>query len=123
RDQGRPIWSWVLIGILDIAAGIVAFVVPGLTAFALLMFIAAWAIVMGVLQIVSAIRIRKEIDNEWLLALSGVVSLLFGIVMIVSPGAGALAAAWTIAAYAAVFGVMLIAFAFRVRARAPHPAT
>ncbi len=121
RDQGRPVWGWVLIGLLGIAAGIVAFVMPGMTALLLLLFIAAWAIVIGILQIIVAIRVRKDISNEWLLILSGAISVLFGLVMIFSPGAGALAVVWAIAAYAALFGVMLVALALRLR-RAGAPA-
>ena len=89
RDQGKPFGAMLIVGLLGIAAGIVAFIWPGITALVLLLFIAAWAVVMGVFQIIAAIRLRKEIQNEWLLALSGILSVLFGIVMFVHPGAGA----------------------------------
>jgi uncharacterized membrane protein HdeD (DUF308 family) len=117
RDQGKPFWSVVIVGLLGIAAGIVTFVWPGMTALLLLMFIAAWAVVMGIFQIVAAIRLRKEIQNEWLLGLSGVLSVLFGIIMFAQPGAGALAVIWVIAAYAIVFGVLLIWLGLRLKKR------
>ena len=117
RDQGKPFWSLVIVGLLGIAAGIVTFIWPGMTALLLLIFIAAWAIVMGIFQIIAAIRLRKEIQNEWLLGLSGVLSVLFGIIMFVQPGAGALAVIWVIAAYAIVFGVLLIWLGLRLKKR------
>jgi uncharacterized membrane protein HdeD (DUF308 family) len=117
RDQGKPFWSLVIVGLLGIAAGIVTFIWPGMTALLLLLFIAAWAVVMGIFQIVAAIRLRKEIQNEWLLALSGVLSVLFGIIMFVQPGAGALAVIWVIAAYAIVFGILLIWLGLRLKKR------
>ena len=117
RDQGKPFWSLVIVGLLGIAAGIVTFIWPGMTALLLLMFIAAWALVMGIFQIVAAIRLRKEIRNEWLLGLSGVLSVLFGIIMFVQPGAGALAVIWVIAAYAVVFGILLIWLGLRLKTR------
>jgi uncharacterized membrane protein HdeD (DUF308 family) len=117
RDQGKPFWSLVIVGLLGIAAGIVTFIWPGMTALLLLMFIAAWAVVMGIFQIIAAIRLRKEIQNEWLLGLSGVLSVLFGIIMFVQPGAGALAVIWVIAAYAIVFGALLIWLGLRLKKR------
>ena len=74
----------------------------------LLVFIAAWAIVLGVFQIMGAIKLRKEIDNEWTLILGGVISVLFGLIILVAPGAGALGLVWAIAAYAIVFGVLMV---------------
>ena len=78
-------------------------------------FIAAWAIITGIFEIVAAIRLRKEIEGEWLLALSGVASLIFGILLIALPAAGALALIWLIGAYALVFGVLMLVLAFRLR--------
>ncbi|HEU0205058.1 MAG TPA: HdeD family acid-resistance protein [Burkholderiaceae bacterium] len=94
RDQGRPFWSLIVVGMLGLAAGVVTFVWPDITALALLMVIVAWALFVGIFQIVAAIRLRKEIEGEWTLGLSGLVSVLFGVLMIVSPGAGALAMLW-----------------------------
>jgi uncharacterized membrane protein HdeD (DUF308 family) len=125
RDSGKPVWPMVVIGILGVAAGVLTLMWPGITALVLLAFIAAWALVTGVFQIVAAIRLRKEIQHEWLLILSGVLSVLFGVAMLISPGAGALAVIWIIGAYAIVFGVMLLILGFNLRKHAggvPAPA-
>jgi len=116
REGRRPVWPLVVIGLLGIAAGIVTFLWPGMTALALLMFIAVWALFIGIFQIAAAIRLRKEIENEWWLGLSGALSVLFSLLMIASPGAGALAVIWLIAAYSILFGMMLIALGFRLKA-------
>lgn len=110
-----PRWWLILVGLIGIAVGVVTFMWPALTALVLLFFIAGWAIVTGVFQIVGAIRLRKEIGNEWLLILNGAVSVLFGVVVFVMPGAGALALIWLIALYAILYGILMIAFALRVR--------
>jgi len=115
RESGRPLWPLVLVGLLGIAAGLVAFLWPQLTALGLLMLIAGWALVMGVLQIIAAIRLRKALQNEWWLGLSGAVSVLFGVLMIGNPGAGAIAVAWVIGAYSVFFGALLIMLALRLR--------
>jgi len=118
RDQGKPFWALVVVGLLGIAAGLVTLIWPGITALVLLMFIAAWAVAMGVFQIVAAIRLRKEIRGEWLLGLSGALSVIFGIVMFVQPGAGALAVIWAIGGFSLVFGVLLIWLGLRLRRHA-----
>ena len=118
RDGGKPIWSFVVIGVLGILAGVVTFLWPGVTALMLLIFIAVWAFFMGIFQIVAAVRLRKEIQHEWLLGLSGVLSVIFGAVMMAAPAEGAFAVIWVIAAYAVVFGILLIVLAFRLKNRA-----
>jgi uncharacterized membrane protein HdeD (DUF308 family) len=115
RDRGKPFWALLIVGLLGIVAGVLTFFWPGMTALVLLAFIAAWALVTGVFQIVAAIRLRKEIENEWLLALSGVLSVVFGALMFSSPGAGALAVVWIVASYAIVFGILLIALGLRLK--------
>src|ERR1043165_7837344 len=90
-------WWLALVGLAGIAAGILTFLWPGLTALVLLIFIATWAIVLGIFQIIGAIQLRKEIDNEWTIGLSGAVSVLFGVIMLVAPGAGAVGLIWAIA--------------------------
>jgi len=105
----------ILEGVLGIGAGIVALVWPGLTTLALLYVIAAWAIVTGVFEIIAAVELRREIDNEWFLGLAGAASILFGVLAIIFPGTGALAVVWMIASYAIIFGVLLIALGFRLR--------
>lgn len=123
RDSGRPLWPFVLMGVAGIAAGVLAIVWPGITALVLLMLIAAWASVIGVLQIVTAIRIRKEIHNEWLLGLAGALSIVFGVIMFAAPGAGALAMIWVIGAFAVFFGVLMIAAGFKLKSTPEKMAT
>lgn len=109
--------SLIFEGILSILAGIVAFFVPGITALAFLVLIASWAIVTGIIEIVAAIRLRKVIDNEWLLVLAGLASLAFGVLLLLRPAPGMIALIWWIGAFALVFGVLLIVLAFRLRNR------
>jgi len=105
-------------GVFGIAAGVVTFFWPGITALVLLYFIAAWAVLTGIFKIAAAIRLRKEITDEWALGLNGVASIIFGIVLIVFPGAGALALIWLIGAFAILFGLLLLALALRLRKHA-----
>jgi len=121
RVAVAPRWWLAVVGIAGIIAGILTFAWPGITAGILLLFIAAWAIVIGALEVWGAIQLRKEIEGEWWLILSGLLSIAFGVILIVQPGAGALALAWLIAWYAILFGCTLIAFAFRLRKHL-HPA-
>lgn len=109
-------WWLALVGIIGILAGLVLFLWPGLGALALLVFIGAVAIVRGIFEIAGAIALRKEIKGEWLLILSGLASILFGVAVELFPGAGALAMVWLIAAYAMAFGLILCVLAFRLRA-------
>ena len=109
-------WALLIEGVIGIIAGILTFAWPGITAIVLLYLIAFWAIFTGVFEIVAGIRLRQAIANEVLLILMGVLSLLFGFLIIIFPGAGALVIAFWIGAYALVFGIMLIALAFRLRA-------
>jgi len=118
KDSGKPMWQNILIGLLGVAAGLFTFMSPGITAIALLTLIAVWAIISGVLQIAAAIRLRKEIANEWLLILSGGLAVVFGALMIASPGAGALAVLWVIGAFAIAYGVLLVGLAFRLKKHA-----
>jgi uncharacterized membrane protein HdeD (DUF308 family) len=113
-----PRWWLAIVGLLGIAAGLLTFLMPGVTALVLLYLIAGWAVATGVLQIVGAIRLRKEIDNEWFLILGGIVSVLFGVAMFMAPGAGALALIWVIGTYAIVIGVLLVALSFRLKKHA-----
>jgi uncharacterized membrane protein HdeD (DUF308 family) len=106
---------FALMGVISIAAAIVTFVWPGITALALLYVIAAWAIIVGVLQVIAAVRYRNEMTREWLLALTGVLSVGVGIGMFIWPGAGALAITWVIGWFAILGGTFLFAEGLRVR--------
>src|SRR5580698_2982485 len=101
--------------LVDGVFNVIAFAMPAITAIALLYLIAFWAILTGIFEIVAGIRLRKAIANEWLLLMMGVLSLLFGFLILFAPGAGALAIVLWIGAYALVFGVFLLALAFRLR--------
>jgi uncharacterized membrane protein HdeD (DUF308 family) len=125
RAAGEEDRWWLLLieGILGVLAGLVAFFWPGLTALALLYFIAAWAIVTGIMEIVAAIRLRQEIEGEWALGLSGLLSVIFGILLVVLPApAGLLSLVWLVGAYAVATGVLLLILAFRVRNEASNEA-
>jgi uncharacterized membrane protein HdeD (DUF308 family) len=115
KDSSRW-WIFLLEGLVSIGAGVVAFLNPGLTAYILLLLIAGWAIVTGVLEIAGAIRLRREITNEWLLAFGGLLSIALGVVLFLQPVAGGLALIWMIGIYAIVFGIVLIILGFRLKA-------
>jgi uncharacterized membrane protein HdeD (DUF308 family) len=108
-------WVFLLEGLVSVGAGVVAFMWPGLTAYILLIVIAAWAVVTGVLEIAAAIRLRREITNEWMLGLGGLLSVALGVMLFMRPVIGGLALVWTIGAYAVIFGVLLISLGFRLR--------
>jgi uncharacterized membrane protein HdeD (DUF308 family) len=110
--------SLILLGILGIAAGLVTFFWPGITAITLLYIIAFWAIVAGVMQISAAIRLRKEVQGEWLWILSGLCTVILGVLLIARPGAGALAVMTLIAAFAIAWGFLLVILAFRLKGHA-----
>lgn len=105
----------IFTGIVGILAGIATFMYPGMTALILLYFIAAWAIVTGLIAIFLAIKLRKEATGEWLLILAGVLSAAFGVLLFARPGEGALAVIYTIAGYAVVFGILLLMLAFKLK--------
>lgn len=108
-------WLVVLEGIAGIILGVFTFASPGATALVLISFIAAWSIITGVLEIATAVRMRKLIENEWLLIASGIVSVIFGALLIVFPSAGALSLVWLIGFYSLLFGVLMLLFSFRLR--------
>jgi uncharacterized membrane protein HdeD (DUF308 family) len=107
--------SLILGGLLGILAGLLTFVMPGITALGLLILIAAWALITGILEIVAAIKLRKTITGEWMLILAGLASVAFGILLILQPAAGALVMVLWIGAYALVFGILLFVLAFKMR--------
>ena len=115
RGVDRSWWLEVLEGAISVAAGVIALVLPGIASDVLLLLIAAWAIVTGVVQIITAIRLRTVIAGEAWLALAGVASIMFGVVLLVFPTAGALSIAWLIASFAIVFGAFLVMLGWRLR--------
>ena len=115
RSGDGPDGLMILGGIVGIAVGVIAVILPGVTALFLLALIGAWAIVTGAAEIVAAYRLRKAISGEWLLALQGIISIAFGVYVWLFPGAGALAVVWLIAAFAIASGVILLMLAFRMR--------
>jgi uncharacterized membrane protein HdeD (DUF308 family) len=115
RNTNRD-WGFDLVGgLLGIAVGLLTFRAPGITALGLLVYIAAWALMRGAIDIALAIKLRRELKGEWLLILAGLASILFAVLLLWNPGPGALALLWLIASYAIVFGVLAIVFGLRVR--------
>lgn len=112
---GTPRWVLLIEGVAGVLAGLIAFVLPGMTALVLLYLIAAWSIVTGVFEAATAIRLRREIRGEWALVAGGALSVLFGVVLAVLPAVGILSLVWLIGVYAIAFGVLLIITALRVR--------
>jgi uncharacterized membrane protein HdeD (DUF308 family) len=108
-------WTALPEGIAGIVLGVLTLLWPGTTATVLLAFIAAWAIVTGVFEIAAAVWLRKVIEGEWALILAGALSVLFGVLLVLQPTAGALAIIWLIGAYAIVFGVLFSILAFELR--------
>src|SRR5919204_2621765 len=115
-----PDWGWQLvIGILGIIVGLLTFHAPQVTALALVIYIAAWALMIGASEIAIAVKMRREIKGEWLLILMGLISIIFAVMLLWNPVAGAAAVIWLIAWYAVVLGVLAIFFGFRLKALRP----
>jgi len=112
---GRSWWEMILSGLLGIGAGVATFLWPGITAVVLLFIIAVWAIVRGVFEIGAAVKLRQVIEGEWLLILAGVLSIAFGVLLLLRPGAGALGVVWLIGSFALVTGIVAIALSLRLR--------
>lgn len=121
RKSHQDWWLMLIWGIVSILAGILTFFVPGITWLVLITFIAAWALISGIFQIITAIRLRKTIQGEWWMIIAGILSVLVGIILLIDPVQGGIALTWVIGVYAALFGVMNIALAFRLRRFAIHP--
>jgi uncharacterized membrane protein HdeD (DUF308 family) len=117
-QTGRPRWMMALGGIVGILVWVVTLLDPVAVALAFVYLIAAWALITGLFEIGAAFHLRKEMEGEWILALSGVVSVVFGLLIALWPGAAALAFVWMIGAYAIIFGVLLLVLAFKLRGRA-----
>lgn len=116
RQHDDNWWLLLLLALVGIGAGVIAIIHPALTALVLVLVMGANALITGVLDIVAAIRLRKAIQGEWMLVLSGIASIAFGILVFLFPQAGALAMVWLISAYAVLTGALLLGAAFRLRA-------
>ena len=115
---GTPRWLLFIEGVAGILAGLIAFVLPQLTAILLLYLIAAWAIVTGIAEIAMAFRLRREIRGEWAIIVGGCFSVLFGVILaVIGPVAGLFSLIWLIGIYAVAFGIMILITAFSVRSR------
>ncbi len=108
-------WAMLLEGMAGVVIGLLTFFWPGVTALVLVYFIAAWALITGIFEIVAAIQFRRVITGEWMLILGGLLSILFGILLFVSPAVGAVSVIWMIGIYAITFGILEIVLAFRLR--------
>lgn len=116
RDLAGSDRGWLALqGVLGVIVGVLVFIWPGITALILLVLIAAWALVTGVLQIVASFTLRREVRNEWWLLIGGILSVIAGIILIVRPGVGALALIWVIGIYAIVYGIAQLILGFRLR--------
>lgn len=115
RHTDEPWWLLLLEGILGIIAGILILSSPGITALFIVYLIAAWAIISGIFQIVAAIQLRRQIEGEWLLIVSGIFSVIFGFILAILPGISALTILWIIGAYTVAFGITQLILAFRLR--------
>jgi uncharacterized membrane protein HdeD (DUF308 family) len=114
--KGYRGWLWLLVsGVIGVIIGLITFFMPGVTAVVLLYYVIAWLVVTGVMQVIAGIRLRKEISGEFFLITGGLLSVLFGLYLLMNPGAGALAVIWLIGAYAILFGVIMVITAFQLR--------
>ncbi len=118
REENHRWWVLLLEGLAGVIVGVIALFAPQVAAVSLLFLIAFWAIFTGIMEIIAAIRLRREISNEWALGLSGVLSVILGVILLVYPSAGVLGLIWAIGAYAIIFGVLELYLAFRVRGSA-----
>lgn len=115
RKDNESWWVLLFEGLLGITFGVITFQAPGITAILLLLYIAFWAIAIGVLRIILAVRLRKEIEGEWWMVLGGLVSILFGLAMVARPGAGAIAVLTLIGFWSIVTGIFLALASFKVK--------
>lgn len=115
-------WIPLVQGLVSIGIGVVTFTSPEITALALLLYIAIWAVLVGALQVMEAVELRDELKGEWWLALGGLAGMAFGAFLIFGPAEGALAVLWLIAAYAIVWGVTLMIGGFDVHRLKPAAA-
>jgi uncharacterized membrane protein HdeD (DUF308 family) len=115
RSMTRTFWLGVLEGVVSIIAGLLALAFPDVAALSLLLIISAWSIVTGVVEVIMAIRLREQITGELWLAIAGILSIVFGVLLFLFPTSGAITIVWIIGAYAIVFGIAMIALGWRLR--------
>ena len=108
-------WPFALEGVIGILIGVITFARPIVTAVVIVLYIAWWAILTGILELVAAVRLRRAIRGEWALAAAGVLSIILGLLLLTHPAAGAVSVVWVIGAYALVFGALLVALGMRLR--------
>jgi uncharacterized membrane protein HdeD (DUF308 family) len=108
-------WPMLLAGVVGVVVGILTFINPATTAMGLIYYIALWAVLVGCLEVIAAIRLRKVVDGEWMLAVAGVLSIAAGVMIASRPNAGQLSVILVIGAFAIIYGVLLLALAFRLR--------
>ncbi|HTH58946.1 MAG TPA: HdeD family acid-resistance protein [Paraburkholderia sp.] len=124
RGRGTRRWTYVIVGVIGVLAGLVAFFWPNETALILVLVIGFWMVATGIFEIVYAIQFRRAIAHPWAVGISGLLSALVGLFIVIFPGAGALSLIWLIALYAVVYGILTIVAAFQLRRwRNAHPAT
>jgi uncharacterized membrane protein HdeD (DUF308 family) len=115
QPAGQSRWPLVILGVLGLLAGLIILWNPALGAITLTTIIAVWAVIGGILTIIAALRVREEIDNEWWLVLSGILAIIFGVLVFTNVLAGILTIAWTFGVFAVIVGILSIVLAFRVR--------
>ena len=113
EDRGE--WVLLLEGLLGIGLGIAMLLNPNMTAGLLVTLVALWCLVTGIFEISTAVRLREELDNEWMLGAAGVISIALGLLLLVRPNAGSFPISWWIGMYALLFGILLVALGFKLR--------
>ena len=108
-------WVFLVEGFISLVAGVIVLAQPGLAGIALVVVIAVWAVLTGLLEVIAAIRLRREIRDEWMLGFGGFLSIMLGLLMLFQPGAGGLVITLMVGAYALIFGILMVALSFRLR--------
>jgi uncharacterized membrane protein HdeD (DUF308 family) len=114
-DREEKWWPIALEGVFGIAVAIVTFLAPVATAKAIFIMLGFWAVLTGLFELMASVRLRRAIKGEWLLALSGVLRIAFGVLLFTRPSAGIHTLIWLMGAYAAAYGVVLIGLSFKLK--------
>lgn len=115
RSEDKDWWVATLEGLLGVGLGVATLAYPEISAALLVLFVALWCLLTGAFEIILAIRIRKEIEDEWQLAFAGVISIALGALMLFQPNAGSISIAWWVGFYAFFFGLLMIGLGLRLR--------